>query len=185
MPSETKWERRLLIEVKENLKACCQKFLDFDVAMKISAEDWSVVFPGRELPSEDVARVTSFLEFAPVWEKKVQKLVDHLLLKGDRIRALEADVEALRGDTKTEVWFADYSMPVKLTGTFDETEADFLSKELANNLGFMRMYWHDGEIWKEYWDFVFEGSKDMQATIQIQQQLLAPDCCGQEGLWAS
>lgn len=163
----------LLIEVKENLKACCQKFLDFDVAVKISAEDWSVVFPGRELPSEDVARVTSFLEFAPVWEKKVQKLVDHLLLKGDRIRALEADVEALRGDAKTEVWFADYSMPVKLTGTFDETEADFLSKELANNLGFMRMYWHDGEIWKEYWDFVFEGSKDMQATIQIQQQLLA------------
>ena len=67
---------------------------------------------------------------------------------------------------------ADYAMSIKLRGTFDETEADFLDKDLANNLGFMRLYCDDGKIYKEYWDFVFEGSKDMQSTIQIQRQFL-------------
>ena len=71
-----------------------------------------------------------------------------------------------------EVWLADYAMSIKLRGTFDETEADFLDKDLANNLGFMRLYFDDGKIYKEYRDFVFEGSKDMQSTIQIQRQFL-------------
>ena len=52
-------------------------------------------------------------------------------------------------------------MPVKLMGTFDETEAEFLSTDLANNLGFMRMYWEGGQLWKEYCDFVFIGAKDI------------------------
>ena len=89
--------------------------------------------------------------------------MNHLLLKADRIRAVEADIEALRNAPNNEVWFADYSMPIKLVGTFDETEADFLSNDLANNLGFMRIHSEGGVLYREFCDFVFTGSKDMQA----------------------
>ena len=70
-----------------------------------------------------------------------------------------------------EVWFTDYMMTVKLRGSIVETEEDFMDKKVANNLGFMRLYWADGKIWREYWDFIFEGSKDIQSTLQIQLRL--------------
>jgi hypothetical protein len=102
----------------------------------------------------------------------VGKLVEHLLLKADRIRAVEADIAALADSPDAEVWFADYSMPVKLVGTVEESEADFLDKSTANILGFMRMYWDGGQLWREYWDFVFTGNKDMQGSVQIQKCML-------------
>ena len=92
-------------------------------------------------------------------------------LKADRIRSLEADVAELERDRAAEVWFTDYMMTVKLRGTIVETEEDFLDKKVANNLGFMRLYWADGKIWREYWDFIFEGAKDIQSTLQIQLRL--------------
>ena len=162
----------LLGSVRVRLGECCDEILAAEMLVTISAEQWSVVFPGRERPEESRARVRAFAALLPEWQARVEKLVNHLLLKGDRIRAVEADIEALENDAASEVWFADYSMPVKLKGTFDETEADFLSNELANNLGFMRMYWEDGQLWKEYWDFVFVGAKDIQGSIQILQRFL-------------
>jgi hypothetical protein len=137
--------------------------------LSISPQDWAVVFPGVELPEDKVGRLEKVQTFVDEWPIKVGKLVSHLLLKADRIRAVEADIEALRNVPDSEVWFADYSMPVKLVGTFDETEADFLSNDLANNLGFMRMYMDGGTLYREYWDFVFTGSKDMQSSLQIQE----------------
>jgi len=99
-------------------------------------------------------------------------LVQHLLLKADRIRAVEGDIAALRDHANREVWFIDYSMPYNLVGTFEETEADFLSNDTANNLGFMRIYSENGELYREFWDFVFTGSKDIQASLQIQECFL-------------
>ena len=106
------------------------------------------------------------------WPRRVDKLVEHLLLKGDRIKAVERNIYDLCGESSAKVWFVDYAMPVKLAGTFDETLADFLSNDQANNLEFLRMHWDDGALWKEYWDFVFTGSKDIQSSIQIQHPLL-------------
>jgi hypothetical protein len=79
----------------------------------------------------------------------VGKLVENLLLKANRIRAVEADIAAWADSPKREVWFADNSMPVKLVGTVEESEADFLDKSTANILGFMRMYWDGGQLWRE------------------------------------
>lgn len=138
----------------------------------VSPRDWAVVFPGAELPEDKEGRLEKVQTFVDAWRDKVEKLVNHLLLKADRIRAVEADIEALRNASNNEVWFADYSMPIKLVGTFDETEADFFSTDLANNLGFMRIHSEGGTLYREFWDFVFTGSKDMQASLQIQECLL-------------
>lgn len=146
---------------------------NFDQSIVFSLQGWAVVFPGVERPETSLGRLQKVQEFVAAWPGRVGKLVAHLLLKADRIRAVEADIEALRDAHDAEVWFADYSMPLKLVGTIDETEADFLSNDTANNLGFMRMYWDDGQLWREYWDFVFTGSKDIQASLQIQECLLA------------
>lgn len=140
--------------------------------ISISVQDWAVVFPGVGLPEDKEGRLAKVQTFVDGWRDKVEKLVNHLLLKADRIRAVEADIEALRNAPNNEVWFADYSMPIKLVGTFDETEADFLSNDLANNLGFMRIHSEGGVLYREFWDFVFTGSKDMQASLQIQECFL-------------
>jgi hypothetical protein len=133
--------------------------------ISISVQDWAVVFPGVEFPEDKVGRVAKVQKFVDGWRDKVDKLVNHLLLKADRIRAVEADIEALRDAPSNEVWFADYSMPNKLVGTFDETD-------LANHLGFMRIHSENGVLYREFWDFVFTGSKDMQASLQIQECFL-------------
>ena len=139
--------------------------------VQISPTVWASVFPGKERPLDGNAREEKLLEFLQLWDDRTGPFVDHLRLKADRICALEADVAALEHEHDTEVWYTDYMMTVKLRGTQQETEEDFLSKEVANNLGFMRVYWDEGEIWREYWDFVFEGSKDIQTTLQIQLRL--------------
>ena len=145
---------------------------DWDGPVQISADEWSTVFPGTERPLSGPSRLSRFDDFLSDWPAKVNKYCDHLLLKADRICAVEGDVEALRTSSDAEVWFADYAMPVKLIGTWNETEQDFLSKDTANILGFMRVYKQDGTLWREYWDFVFEGSKDIQSSMQIQLCLL-------------
>lgn len=160
----------LLKGVENGLKDAISKF---EGHLQISARDWALLFPGVELPAQEPQRRARLLSFIDSWPNKLQKYVDHLLLKADRIQTVDSDVAALRGQNDAEVWFSDYSMPVKLVGTWNETEADFLSKETANILGFMRMYWHEGELWREYWDFVFEGAKDIQASMQIQLLLLS------------
>jgi hypothetical protein len=163
----------LLRSLPQRLAAVLSKFDGMGKLLSITAQDWAIVFPGIGLSSESGERLKYVVDYVSVWEANVKLLVDHLLLKADRIKALEADIDALRDDPSREVWFADYAMSVKLIGTFDETEADFLSKDVANNLGFMRMYCDGGELCKEYWDFVFEGSKDIQSSIQIQRVFLA------------
>src|SRR3990167_3922090 len=140
--------------------------------LKISVADWACVFPGVEFGATANSRRDAVLGFFANWEDEMGRYVEHLFLKADRIRELELDVVKLCSEPSTELWFSDYMMSVKLVGTIDETEADFLSKDTANNLGFMRLYWADGQLWREYWDFVFEGAKDIQATIQIQKQFL-------------
>ena len=37
----------------------------------------------------------------------------------------------------------------------------------AETLGVMRIYQDGGQLWKENWAMVFEGTKDVQATVQI------------------
>jgi hypothetical protein len=139
--------------------------------VQISPKVWASVFPGKELPPDGNSRMEKLFEFLQLWDDRTKPFVDHLRLKADRICALEADVAALERERDTEVWYTDYMMTVKLRGTQQETEEDFLAKDVANNLGFMRVYWDKGEIWREYWDFVFEGSKDIQTTLQIQLRL--------------
>ncbi len=140
--------------------------------LKISLSEWGSVFPGIAVGANSIVRHAAVIGFFARWESETSKYVEHLFLKGDRIRELECDVESLKHAVSTEVWFSDYMMSVKLIGAYEETESDFLSKETANNLGFMRLYWADGQLWREYWDFVFEGAKDIQATVQIQKQFL-------------
>ncbi len=140
--------------------------------LKISRSEWGIVFPGVEFSSTSKGRSEKVVDFFSRWENETQKYVEHLFLKADRIKELESDIEHLAQQPSAEVWFSDYMMTLKLVGTVEETEADFLSKETANNLGFMRIYWANGALWREYWDFVFQGSKDIQGTIQIQKQFL-------------
>lgn len=151
---------------------CLEGWVESGESLSISARDWSTVFPGIGLPPDVAGRVAGVLEMFTSWEEKVTPLVDHLLLKANRIKALENDIEELSGSTDAEVWLADYAMTVKLRGTFDETEEDFMCKDTANNLGFMRIYWDDGQLWREFWDFVFQDGKDVQSTIQIQKCFL-------------
>jgi len=97
----------------------------------------------------------------------------HLELKADRIMELESDIEQLKQSPNTEVWLLDYMMTIKLRGTYEETEMDFLLNDTANNLGIMRVYADGGKIWREYWNFIFEGSKDLQSTMQICRRMLS------------
>ena len=140
-----------------------------DSGLSFSRLDWATLFPGVQLPRSGRKQAAAVLEFVEAWQGHVEKLVQHLLLKADRIRALEAHVKALDVDLNAKVWIVDFSMPVKLVGVVQETEADFLDNSTANILGFMRMYGDGRHLWREYWDFVFEGSKDLQASVQIQK----------------
>jgi hypothetical protein len=154
---------RLLVAVRE---------LNGKQQLLIKPENWSSVFPGKELPAEPAGRYSMLLEHLGQWKSETDTYLKHLMLKADRIRTLEADISHLRNHPTAEVWLMDYMMSIKLKGTFEETESDFLSKASANNLGFLRVYWHEGELWKEYWVFIFEDSKDSQSTMQIQRLFL-------------
>jgi hypothetical protein len=136
--------------------------------IRISARDWALLFPGAELFDSAEERADALLKHVELWTERTTPYVEHLRLKADRIGALEADIAFLDQQRDAEVWFTDYAMNIKLNGKADETEEDFLCKDVANCLGFMRVYWDNDQLWREYWDFIFQGSKDLQVTLQIQ-----------------
>jgi hypothetical protein len=63
--------------------------------ISFTPERWSVVFPGVALPDGMEERYDAVLEFVEAWSANVGKLVENLLLKANRIRAVEADIAAL------------------------------------------------------------------------------------------
>ncbi len=162
----------LLESIPERAAHIAALIISEECNLKISRDHWASVFPGVEIAPTYDGRRNAVVHFFSTWKDEIGTYVSHLFLKADRIRELESDVEKLSIDQSTEVIYSDYAMSIKLIGTFDETEADFLSKDTANNLGFMRVYYANGQMWREYWDFVFEGPKDIQATIQIQKLFL-------------
>ena len=85
----------LLSTIGDRLGECLDTITTEQFPIQISPENWSVVFPGKELPQDRASRLQLFMDWIPTWRSKVQKLVDHLLLKADRIKALERDIEAL------------------------------------------------------------------------------------------
>ena len=108
--------------------------------LQFGLKEWALAFPGKELPADASARQAALEEFFSLWDERTEPFLDHLRLKADRIRDLEGDIAALEHQHDMEVWYTDYMMTVKLRGTHVETEEDFLAKDVANNLGFMRVY---------------------------------------------
>lgn len=168
--SEQCWKCELLESMPMRLLEVCNEFET--TLIKIDLKVWGMVFPGVEIPTTARGRKDALVQFFSKWQDETKVYAEHLHLKADRIVNVEKDISDLMASHDTEVWFADYMMSVKLRAAIVETEEDFLAEDTANNLGFMRMYWADGKIWREYWDFFFQGTKDIQATIQIQQRLL-------------
>jgi len=115
--------------------------LDAAVSVIATRVQWSATFPGEAFPATTPLRLERICVFfgAGGFSATLDVYCEHLALKADRIKTYEGDVDALTADTSAELWLADYSMSTKLVGTFTETEADFLSKDTANNLGAARI----------------------------------------------
>ena len=149
--------------------------LDPAVSVAPTRVQWSTVFPGDAFPETTAMQLERIRAFfgADRFEATLKAYFEHLVLKADRIKTYEGDVDALLLDPRVELWLTDYAMATKLVGTFTETEADFLSKDVANNLGVLRVYCENGELWHEHHCYLFRGAKDGQSTLQALQQLLA------------
>ena len=73
-------------ELLNSIPCCLSEYLpQIEQKISISVQDWAVVFPGVELPEDKEGRLEKVQTFVDGWRDKVEKLVNHLLLKADRI----------------------------------------------------------------------------------------------------
>ena len=101
--------------------------LDPAVSVAPTRVQWSTVFPGDAFPETTAMQLERIRAFfgADRFGATLKAYYEHLVLKADRIKTYEGDVDALLLDPRMEVWLTDYAMATKLVGTFTETEADF------------------------------------------------------------
>lgn len=142
--------------------------------LPFTKEEWSTVFVGEAFPASATERRESVERFFRDLDTVVQRYLEHLLLKADRIMAYELDLAQLKDKRDAEVYLIDYSMSRQTVGSYTETEEQFLDKDNVDELGVLRIY-YDPErqcLVKSHYLFLFQGGKDGQTTLQILQRFL-------------